>query len=82
MRFVCFLFLLVFSGAVGAFAYYNQHDVTLRFLNWTATHSIAAVVGAAYGLGMLSGWTVVGMLRRSINRVTERPLVREYQVNR
>src|SRR5436189_5426685 len=35
MRVLCFLFLLVFVAAVGGFAYYNQQEVTLRFLNWT-----------------------------------------------
>jgi len=29
------------------------------------------VIGAAYVLGMLSGWSVVGMLRRSFNRASE-----------
>jgi uncharacterized membrane protein YciS (DUF1049 family) len=71
MRFLCFLFLLAFAGAVGAFAYFNQESVSLRFFEWSATYSLAAVVGVAYLLGMLSGWSVVGMLRRSLGRVTE-----------
>src|SRR2546423_1089835 len=32
MRFLCFLFLLAFGGAVAAFAYENQPEMTLRFL--------------------------------------------------
>ena len=60
MRFLYFLFLLVFVGAVGIFAYYNRDVVTVRFLDWSTTASIAAVAGAAYLLGMVSGWTVVG----------------------
>ena len=70
MRFLCFLFLLAFAGAVGLFAYQNQHDVTVTFWNWGFTGSLALVVGAAYGLGMLSGWSVVGMLRRSFRRAS------------
>jgi len=77
MRFLWFLFLLAFAGAVGAFAYFNQQEVSLRFFEWTATYSLALVVAAAYVLGMLSGWTVVGMLRRSVERVTE-PYQRGY----
>jgi hypothetical protein len=73
MRFLCFVFLLVFAGAVIAFAVFNQQEITLRFMDWRITASIAAVVGAAYGLGMLSGWSIVGMLRRSLSRVTEGP---------
>ncbi len=72
MRFLCFLFLVLFAGAVAAFAYENQQEITLHFLNWSGTYILPAVIGAAYLLGMLSGWTVVGMLRRSIHRVTER----------
>lgn len=71
MRFLCFLFLLAFAGAAVAFAMQNQHDVTLTFFNWGLTQSIAVVIGAAYVLGMLSGWSVVGMLRRSFSRASE-----------
>jgi uncharacterized integral membrane protein len=73
MRVFWFLFLLIFLAAMGAFAFYNQEAVTLRFWNWTQTMSLALVVGAAYVLGMLSGWSVVGMLHRSLRRVTSGP---------
>jgi len=82
MRFICFLFLLIFAGAVGAFAYFNQQEVTLKFFDRSLTAPIAAVAGAAYVLGMLSGWTVVGMIRRSVHYVTERPIVGERTVTR
>ena len=49
MRFLCFLFLLVFAGAVGVFIYQNEHEVTVTFLNWHVTQKIALVVGAAFG---------------------------------
>jgi hypothetical protein len=71
MRFLCFLFLLAFGGAVAAFAYENQQDITLHFLQWSWAVNVPLVLGATYLLGMLSGWTVVGMLRRSIYRATE-----------
>lgn len=71
MRVIYFLFLLVFVAAVGVFAYYNQQAVTVRFLEWSAPTNVAVVAFAAYVLGMLSGWTVVGMLRRSFERVIE-----------
>ena len=32
---------------------------------------VSLLVAAAYLLGMFSGWTVVGMLRRSVYRATE-----------
>jgi putative membrane protein len=77
MRFLYFLFLLVFVAAVGVFAYYNQQPVTVRFLEWSTPTNVALVAFAAYALGMLSGWTVVGMLRRSWDRVVE-PTRAEY----
>ena len=70
MRFLCFLFLLLFAGAAGVFAYQNQQEITLTFFEWGTTASIALVVGAAYLLGMFSGWSVIGMLRRSIDTVS------------
>jgi lipopolysaccharide assembly protein A len=74
MRLLCFVFLLAFAGAVGGFAYFNQDEVTVRFLEWSTTASLSHLAAVAYGLGMLSGWTIVGMLRRSIRRVTEGPV--------
>ncbi len=71
MRLVYFLFLVLFAGAVGAFAYFNSQEVELRFVEWRGTYSLAAVIGVAFGLGMVSGWSIVGMLRRSLRRVTE-----------
>jgi hypothetical protein len=70
MRLLCFLFLVLFLAAIGLFAYYNQQDMTLEIFNWSITASVAAVIGVAYLLGMLSGWSVWGMLRRSLREVS------------
>jgi lipopolysaccharide assembly protein A len=71
MRLLCFLFLVAFVGAVVAFALQNQQEITLSFFKWNMTLSVAIVAGGAFLLGMLSGWSVVGMLRRSLRRVTD-----------
>jgi hypothetical protein len=71
MRFICLLFLLAFVAAVAIFAHQNRQEVPLTFWDWTLTTSVAAVAGAAYLLGMLSGWSIVGVLRRSFNRTAE-----------
>jgi uncharacterized integral membrane protein len=71
MRVLYFLFLVAFVVAVGMFAYFNQQPVTVRFLDWSTPTNVALVAFAAYMVGMLSGWTVVGMLRRSWHRVVE-----------
>jgi uncharacterized membrane protein YciS (DUF1049 family) len=73
MRLLCFLFLVVFVGAIGLLAYENQQEVSLTVLNQSVTTRVAILVGVAYLAGMLSGWTVVGMLRRSLKRVIHEP---------
>ena len=76
MRLCYFLFLLAVTGAAGLLAYENQNEVTLTIFNNRVTTSVPILVGVTYLAGMLSGWTVVGILRRSLNRITERPLPR------
>jgi len=78
MRLFCFLFLLAFAGLVALLAYENQQDVTLTLFNRTVSTSIPVLAGLTYLAGMLSGWTVVGMLRRSLNRVTQEPAPGEH----
>jgi lipopolysaccharide assembly protein A len=70
MRFICFLILVAAAGVVALFAYENQQQLTLHFFDRELTASVPLILGATYLLGMLSGWTVVGMLRRSWSRVT------------
>ena len=64
-------------GAVVAFAVQNQQDVTLTFFNYSRTVNVPLLIGAAYVLGMVSGWSVVGLLRRSFARVVEFPETRQ-----
>ena len=73
MRAICFLFLIVFVAIVGVLVYLNSHTVTvsLPFTTRTPEVSFPLLVGGAYLLGMFSGWSVVGMLKRSWQRVTE-----------
>ena len=72
MRFFYFLLLVLFIAVVAVFAFQNKDAVTIKFLDREHSFPMAAVVGAAYVLGMFSGWTVVGILKRSFQRVTER----------
>ena len=71
MRTLYFVFLLVFVAAVGGFVYYNQGDVTVRYLDKKEEVSFPILVGVTYLLGMFTGWAVVGMLRRSYRRVID-----------
>ena len=40
---------------------------------WEVTAPVALVIVAVYFLGMLSGWTLVAFVRRSLRRIEERP---------
>ena len=63
------LYLLAFAAAVGLFAYQNNRPETVTFATETRELSFPILVGVTYLLGMLSGWTVLGLLRRSVDRV-------------
>lgn len=73
MRVIQGALLLVFLGAVGIFAVQNTRSVTVGFWSWEVTAPVAIVVVAVYLLGMISGWTVVAFVRRSLRKVGEQP---------
>jgi uncharacterized membrane protein YciS (DUF1049 family) len=72
MRFIYFLLLVAFIGAVAVFAVQNQGEVTIKYLNRSESFPLSGVVAVVYVLGMFTGWTVIGLLRRSFRGVTER----------
>jgi hypothetical protein len=82
MRWLYFLFLVAFAGAAGLLAYENRQDVPLTVFNNQFTTSVPILVGLTYLAGMLSGWTVVGIIRRSLNRVFQDPKRGEYSYSR
>jgi len=72
MRFVYLFILLTVLAAVAVFAVQNNEPVTLRYLDQSISTSLPALIAAVYLVGMVSGWTVVGFITRSLRRVTER----------
>ena len=72
MRFFYFLLLLLFIAAVTVFAVQNKEPVAIKYLDRTDSYPMAGIVGVVYALGMLTGWTIVGILRRSLRRISER----------
>jgi uncharacterized membrane protein YciS (DUF1049 family) len=72
MRFVYFVILLIVVAAVVVFAVQNNETVTLQYLDQSVRSSLPLLIAVVYLLGMVSGWTVVGFLKRSFQRVTER----------
>jgi uncharacterized membrane protein YciS (DUF1049 family) len=72
MRFVYFLVLLIVVAAVALFAVQNHETVTLQYLDRSISSPLPVLIAVVYLLGMVSGWTIVGFLKRSLQRVTER----------
>ncbi len=72
MRLFYFLILVVVIAAVAIFAWQNDDTITLRYLDRSMTQPLPLLIAVVYVLGMLSGWTVIGFLKRSLQRVTER----------
>jgi len=71
MRIFYLLVLVVFLAIIGVFAFQNQEPVSLRFMQESLAWPLALIIGVVYVLGMLSGWTVVGFVRRSWREVAE-----------
>ncbi len=76
MRFIWFLMFLIFVAIVGVFAFENSDQVPINYLDQNlAVQSIhlpmSALIGGVYVLGMLTGWTVVGFLKRTVQHVTQ-----------
>jgi uncharacterized integral membrane protein len=71
MRFFSFLFLVAFAVLMGLFAYENNRFVMIDMFSYTWEIPLSLLAFGVYFLGMFSGWFVVGMLKRSWQRVTE-----------
>jgi lipopolysaccharide assembly protein A len=71
MRIVYLLILLLSLAAVVVFAMQNNEPVTIQYLDRRVTCALPLLVAIVYLVGMVSGWTVVGLLRRSLRQVTE-----------
>lgn len=71
MRVLSLLFLIAVAVVAVVFVRENDQALTLSLFRWGFTAPVAAIVGIAYGLGMLTGWSVVGLLRRSFEGATD-----------
>ncbi len=71
MRYVYGIILILFLGLVFIFSIQNLKYVELRFLTWTMSLPLAALIVGSYLLGMVSGWTVLGFVRQSYRKVRE-----------
>ena len=71
MRVFYFLVLMLLLAAIGIFALQNRETITIQYFDRSVSSPLALLIGVVYLLGMVSGWTVVGFVRRSLRRVSE-----------
>ena len=71
MRFFSGLFLIALVGGLGYLAYVNNRVAELDAWTYRLEVPLPLLVGAVYVLGMVSGWWMVGVMKRSWQRVTE-----------
>ena len=71
MRFISGLFLLALVLGLGYLAYENNRVTEVNAWTWRMDVPLPLLVLAVYVLGMVSGWWLVGLMKRSWQRVTE-----------
>jgi putative membrane protein len=76
MRYFWFLIFLIIVAIIGVFAYENNERVAINYLDQSlSVQSIhlpmSVLIGVTYVLGMLTGWIVIGFLKRTVQHVTE-----------
>jgi len=70
MRVLCLVILVAAVGALAIFAVENQQEITVTFWQWHWETNVAVLAAVAFAAGMVGGWSILGLLRRSFNRVT------------
>lgn len=71
MRILSLGVLFGFVAVVAVFALQNERDITVVLFGQALTASVRLVVAAVFLLGMLSGWAVFDLLRRSAAQLFE-----------
>jgi uncharacterized integral membrane protein len=72
MRWVYLVLLLVIVTIIVVFIAQNRENQTVAFFNQSITAPLAIYFVAVYFLGMWSGGTVVGFVKRAYQHATER----------
>ena len=71
MRVFSGFFLFALAVVLGLLAYENNRETTINAWNWRMDVPLPLLVLVVYVLGMVSGWWLFGLVRRSWQRVTE-----------
>jgi uncharacterized integral membrane protein len=72
MRWVYLFLLLAIVAVVVVFVAQNHEEQTVTFFNRSLTAPLSLYFVAVYFLGMWSGGTVVGFVKRAYHHATER----------
>ena len=72
MRWVYLVLLLVIVTVIVVFVAQNRENQTVSFFNQRITAPLSIYFVAVYFLGMWSGGTVVGFVKRAYHHATER----------
>lgn len=71
MRTLSMVVLILFAAALALFCVQNMAEgVKVAYLKWQLTAPLPMLALLIYLLGMLSGWAVVGFLRKTIRGAT------------
>lgn len=65
------ILLILFLAVIAIFAFMNMERITVNYPGGSWEVRFAILIGAVYVLGMFSGWSVVGVIKKSLKRVTE-----------
>jgi uncharacterized integral membrane protein len=71
MRWVYLILLLAIVAVIVVFVFENREDETVTFFNRKITAPLSVFFVAAYFLGMWSGGTLVGFMKRAYHHATE-----------
>jgi uncharacterized integral membrane protein len=71
MRWFYLILLLAIVAVIVLFVFENREDQMVTFFNQKITAPLSAFFVAAYVLGMWSGGTVVGFIKRAYRHATE-----------
>jgi uncharacterized integral membrane protein len=71
MRWVYLVLLVVVVTSIVVFIAENRENETVTFFNQKITAPLSLIFVAVYFLGMWSGGTVVGFVKRAYHRATE-----------
>ena len=71
MRLISGLFLIALIAVLGVLTYENSSVTRVNAWSWNWDVPLPLLVGSVYVLGMVSGWWLIGLTKRSWQRVTE-----------